>query len=486
MIDLAVRGPESERGSAIFTLLLVTLAWLPVPLGSNRTWSLALMCALTTTLLGVFILRDTIRFSSSLSILHTLRLPLLCLTIWILITLVQLFPIPVERIDVLGGAAHQSYLALSELTPTETAYLTLDPGSTLNGLLFQCSLLAIFVLVLMLGTSYRRVIMLMWTIFAIGFIQALYAIVALFTSETGDPLASVDISRTVTGTYVNPNHFAGLLELAIPTGIALLLTHQREPISFVTPKVLARGMITYVLDGRGLIMFCLLVMGGALLLTASRGAIISLCAGIGIGIVAALITRGRKARELSTVIALAAVLLGGSLWFGAAGLSQKLGESGLRSNRPDLREISYQIVADHPLGGTGFGTFRWVFPMYRDHRFGNGFYEHAHNDYLEIAIEQGISGLLIFATAVTALLIHLFLALRNIQESIGRAAIFAGISGASALLVHGLVDFNLRIPANAGLFFALLATACCAVTLATGRRTGEPAGNGQRAPTRSS
>jgi len=46
-----------------------------------------------------------------------------------------------------------------------------------------------------------------------------------------------------------------------------------------------------------------------------------------------------------------------------------------------------------------------------------------------------------------------------------RGALFATIAGCVSLMVHGLVDFNLQIPANASYFFVLLGVGVVASVL---------------------
>jgi O-antigen ligase len=151
------------------------------------------------------------------------------------------------------------------------------------------------------------------------------------------------------------------------------------------------------------------------------------------------------------------------IWIGPGKLVEKIEASGLASKRGDLRDISYQIISDRPVFGTGVGTYRWVFPAYKDDRFGGNFYEHAHNDLLEVIGEQGIMGFAFLASGVLIVFVRMVRAFGKTQDLLMRGALFAAISGTMALSVHGLVDFNLHIPANALFFVVLLgigAVAC--------------------------
>src|SRR5207244_12551216 len=60
------------------------------------------------------------------------------------------------------------------------------------------------------------------------------------------------------------------------------------------------------------------------------------------------------------------------------------------------------IVRDHPLLGTGLGSWLHAFRPYVEPPIEGGIWDHAHDDYLELAAETGIAGVaLILAFAVS-------------------------------------------------------------------------------------
>jgi O-antigen ligase len=85
---------------------------------------------------------------------------------------------------------------------------------------------------------------------------------------------------------------------------------------------------------------------------------------------------------------------------------------------------------------------------------------HAHNDYLEALAETGIAGGLCCALYLGLLLFHSLQQLSAGNASFASVLNLSGLVACSGFLVHSLVDFNLRLPANAQLFFlvATLAT----------------------------
>jgi len=108
--------------------------------------------------------------------------------------------------------------------------------------------------------------------------------------------------------------------------------------------------------------------------------------------------------------------------------------------------------------GWGLGTFPEVYPSFRSF-YTNLFVNEAHNDYVQLAVETGLVG---FAIACSFIVLVYHRGLRRMEQwqtDIRSAAALAALIGLTGILVHSLSDFNLQIPANAALFFALAALA---------------------------
>jgi tetratricopeptide (TPR) repeat protein len=114
------------------------------------------------------------------------------------------------------------------------------------------------------------------------------------------------------------------------------------------------------------------------------------------------------------------------------------------------------MAAQFPLTGVGFGAFGEVFPRYL-HPGQYARWEQVHNDYLQVLIDGGIvaAGLLVWLIAA-----YLRPAVRRIRvagrPSRRRLGLLVGLF---ALALHGIVDFNHQIPANALLFVVAAAMA---------------------------
>ena len=246
------------------------------------------------------------------------------------------------------------------------------------------------------------------------------------------------------GPYVNRNHFAGLIELIVPTGLAVLLLRAEDR------------------DRMPLLMVLTLIPIGALFLSASRGGIAAFFLEVGLVVILGIV-RGHGRNQL--VAGAVLLLLAGGLvvWLGAGrALDRFQAYRKLEVNenrRAEMVRDSWRIFMDHPLTGTGLGTLEAVFPRYET-LYDGTIVNHAHNDYVEVLAETGAIGGLICACFLA---LFFGTARRRIAEAknpLDLALHIGALSACCALLAHSLVDFNLHIPSNALLFLmqAALAT----------------------------
>jgi O-antigen ligase len=104
------------------------------------------------------------------------------------------------------------------------------------------------------------------------------------------------------------------------------------------------------------------------------------------------------------------------------------------------------MLKDYWKGGAGVGSFRFLFPTYQ-HRYPKltdapQYWEHAHNDILEIPIELGIVGVLIVAISTGYLLLALTRSFFWENPLSG-----CTVLGTSLLVVYSWWDFPLQCPA---------------------------------------
>ena len=245
------------------------------------------------------------------------------------------------------------------------------------------------------------------------------------------------------GPYVNRNHFAGLMEMLLPLGIAGLLgRRERSPF-------------------RAFLVFGLVVAAAALLLSGSRGGAIAFLAEIVIlaVLLVAYSPRARK-RAIGTAVALG-LASSATLFFitdpGQASTrlatiaAIPIQPEGALAERSLVSRDALRIYADHPWTGIGLGTFAVVYPQYQSFP-ADRLWDHAHNDYTEALVETGTVGGVLMVAALASFFFLAFARVRErLEHETGWIQMGAAI-GCCGLLVHSLADFNLHIPANAAWF----------------------------------
>jgi O-antigen ligase len=219
--------------------------------------------------------------------------------------------------------------------------------------------------------------------------------------------------------------------------------------------------------------FAATLMGVALIVTNSRGGIVSLVAEIlflvviaGPGatssepgskrrLVRAVLLRGAMALGLAIALCLGALALGGPDVF-----SRLLGTASFEdptTGRGHFWRVTLEVIKHHPVIGSGLGSLGVIYTRYDS---GHGLYrlEQAHNDYLQILSDAGIVGGLLGA-AFVVILFRVGFARRNTEDKFRRGVATGALAGCFAVLVHSAFDFTLHTTANALLFLVLAAMA---------------------------
>jgi len=119
------------------------------------------------------------------------------------------------------------------------------------------------------------------------------------------------------------------------------------------------------------------------------------------------------------------------------------------------------VFGDHPLLGAGTGTFQVVYPAKRqtDFRASSAGPNtlHAHCEPLEILADLGVVGLLVWLWVLLAFYRGTLRTLSPEGESPARGLAAGMAMGVSALLLHNLVDVNMRWPTMATYLWVFLA-----------------------------
>jgi len=239
------------------------------------------------------------------------------------------------------------------------------------------------------------------------------------------------------GPYVNRNHFGGAMLLFLGAAIGLAgrarLLGQRGAL---VAAALAAALFAV-----------------ALLATTSRGAVLG--AACTLGFLLVLSPKRARVRLAAACAGLALVALAG---LAAAGLLDDLTGRlfqvyGRWRNRFLVQRDALDVFLEFPVVGTGAGTFPWVFHVFQSVDDARHFSD-AHSDWVQFLMETGVVGAG-YAVTLVATLGGRVRAVA-LSESPDRWLVIGAASGLFGLAVHGFVETNLHIPANALLAAAIV------------------------------
>lgn len=124
--------------------------------------------------------------------------------------------------------------------------------------------------------------------------------------------------------------------------------------------------------------------------------------------------------------------------------------------RLSIYRAGLELVRDFPWVGTGLGALQLAYAPYQSKSI-PGILEHVHSDWLELLIQTGVVGLSFYSLGM---LLFFRSCMKTIPIPEKRASLGLACGAASAVLafiLHGVIEFSFQIPANAIIFFVLLA-----------------------------
>jgi O-antigen ligase len=414
-----------ERGILILVLVILVLG--PLAIGGVRALEFAIIQVLTLAVVGLWVAR-----------------------IWLAQRGRLLWP-PICWAVVAFGAyavgwyhfADVEYLARLEM---------------LHVLVYGCLFLAI------LNNLHRQetIQLITFTLLLLAMAVSFYAIYQFLTGSNRVWTLIKPYPHRGSGTYINPNHLGGFLEMLLPLGLAYTLTARLKPV----PKVVLGYVSLVLLAGIGV--------------SVSKGSWIA--TSMALLLFFGLLFFQRRYRMPALVLMV--LLAGGCLLvfprsvFVQMRLKQMFTQGGnvndeLRYSvwRPALR-----MWRDYPWCGVGPGHFNARFRAYRPEGIQMS-PDYTHNDYLNTLADYGAIGTAFVVGAWALLGLGVAKTWSSVRLSSGDlggksgsnkfAFVFGASVGLIALLLHSVVDFNMHIPANAILATTLMALVSSHLRFAT-------------------
>ena len=435
--------------------LLLVLAWIPLPLGSNRLWAIGVLAVAVCVVACVAALLQSGQGRTAKALAKA-PLPISLLLGFVALVAAQL---------VAGVAPRFEGMPLA----------TWEASRTRAYLIVASTHLVLFCTVLLVAVEPGRLRLLALAVVACGLVQALIAIV-LFSLKAKYQVLWFDIQHgsTAIGTFVNRNHLAAYLYLCASVGIGLLVgAIDRDATPARRLRDHAITAMKFVMSRRMLLRLALVVMVVALVLTRSRMGNGAFFASLGVlALVVSVYMPALRKRALLIVLSLAVIdVVVVGQWVGLERVMQRIEGTALQREdqgpeetveaRTEPARQAVAMIKERPWFGYGGGTFYTVFPPYK--LPGTPMLvDHAHNDYAEIAADTGLVGLGLLAGVVLATLWRIRRMLSPRQSALTRGIGYGALMAISCVLLHSWVDFNLQIPANALTFTVILAMAWAA------------------------
>jgi putative inorganic carbon (HCO3(-)) transporter len=350
--------------------------------------------------------------------------------------LLQIVPLPGAVVSLLSPASYRIYRYYS-VGSAGFMPLSLDTYRTTIELLKETAFLVVFLIVMRSGREpgvVRR--MMKYLVFA-GFCISIFAIVQKATWN-GEMywFRELSLGGTPFGPFVNRNHFAGFIGMMIPLGLGLALTdHQKE-------KKVLFGFLS-------------VIMAVALCFSLSRGGITGFFSGI--ALFAFLLGKDKVQKKGVWLVGIfLIVLLTYLLYLGVQPVVARFYSTDITAEqRLTVWTATIGAIRDYWFAGSGPGTFVDLFPLYSPAGL-QSIYDHAHNDYLEFILENGVVGTLLLAAFGVLILRTVLKGKVKGRIEIMRAAALASVC---SIAVHSLFDFNLHILSNLLLFGCVLGMA---------------------------
>lgn len=444
--DAKASGLAQVLNQIVFGSLLALIFLAAIPYGTVEPWwKAAFICfVFVLWILGTI---EGIFSPSRKPLDRNLLLPLFAMVAF---ALLQSVPLGVRSNP---GTPHAIWNAVSA-DPYQTQFFAVQLlAITFAGALF-----------LRFTSTDRRISALINVIIAVAVASAIFGVVRQTNQHGmgfGLPLLSPGRGY---GQFINPNHFALLMEMAfgLILGIVLGGRIKREWLLIYGASLVVVWTALVLANSRGglLTMLAQLVAAGLLYTVAvpaskSHGPARKLLK----------VLRSLTARIVMLVVLLTAVVVG-TLWIGGDRLASRFenlgggvnsAETRSGGSRNEIWRATWRMFKANPISGVGLGGYWAAITGYHD-ASGSLTPQEAHNDYLELLASGGILGALLAAWFLFVLAKRISASFHS-ASSFRRGRWYGAVLGIIGVLVHSLFDFGLHMLVNALVFAALITIA---------------------------
>ena len=346
-----------------------------------------------------------------------------------------------------------------------------DPFATMVNSIHTVALLVFFSVLLSLLDSVGRIRRFVNVLTIFGFVFAFYAILQSILSPS--KIFGIYEVRYAApfGSFVNRHDYAAFIEMIVALPLAFLLTgliHRDRRLLYVTMTSL---------------------MGISLLLSGSRGGFVALIAEVFLMVLLTRRTHGHRSLlvRVSLAGALILIVIVGAIFVGGETSLSRFVETAqskdITTSRGHIWGVTLKVIAANMPFGAGIGAFGVAYTPF-DTLSGMERVEQAHNDYLQLAADMGVVGIIL---GIAFLYFFFKTGYRSlwIENRFRRSVAIGAFCGCFAVVVHSMFDFVLHITAVALVFISLISLLVAAQKAypdETRRRSAESGQRGELTP----
>ena len=439
-----------------FWIYIFILIFAPLAFASAELWSISTVEVLTGFAAVLF-------FGSRLfSKEPPVRVPgLIPLILLLLFMLLQLTPLQAGIVKIIAPASFDAYEPIISLGGGNWIPLTINQDATLQEFLrIGCYSLFYILTVQLLSVQDHLKKTVIFLAAAIG----LLAII----QRVGSPdkiywFKNVPDNASPFGPWVNPNQFAGFMEMLCPIALGLFLFFKPR---FSPDESLRYKIVNFfTMPSSNLHMFlgfAASLMFLSVFVSLCRGGILTITFAVFIFLLLHSIIKAKQGQ--SAIFAIIGCVVIAVSWFGWDSVIAEFNKSitsegNLRDGRFFIWEDTLRIFQSFVFFGAGFGTFVDIFPSYMS--FSSfGVIDHAHNDYLELLTDGGIIAFGLAAWFVLSVIGHGWQMIRARRDQYAVLIGIGALTGILTMLMHSVTDFNMHNGA-VGLYFFF----CCGLLI---------------------
>lgn len=444
-----VRRAERALKAVLQWGAILVLALIPLPLGSVYPWAWSLVALACGALLILAVVSEIVDPSSH-SARRVLRIPATMAALVVAWIVFQQLP---ESFPNWNAALWDR--AARALGHPIMQSISVDRERSLGHLLRLLSYMGIFMVAWLVGRESERAARTLRIMLFVGTGYALYGLIVYFTgNRTVLWYPKLVYNYDVTGTFINRNSFATLMGLYLLVGLALMSQNLGRRVDGTSIRILLQSSLEAVFRHGVWTILSIAFIASALLLTHSRGGVVATIVGalaLVLAIIGAPSLRGPSRWPLAALAGVGAMIM--LALVGSGVLGRVSGSGGEAIGRTDIYHGTLAAIADHPVAGTGLGSFEYVFPPYQP-QSELKLIEFAHNDYFQNVLELGIPVGLIFFAMIGLLLARCLIGVVVRRRNAIFPCLAVGVT--TLVMVHSTIDFSMQLPAVSVTFAALL------------------------------